>query len=47
MGGADGDGGSTEVIKSIAATGLTTMAAINAAARNRITGITKQILCLQ
>jgi hypothetical protein len=43
MGGADGDGGSTEVTKSVAATGVTTMAAINAAAQNRITGIMKKI----
>jgi hypothetical protein len=45
MGGADGVGGSTEVTKSVAATGVTTTAAINAAAQNRITGIMKKIPC--
>jgi hypothetical protein len=43
MGGADGDGGSTGVTKSVAATGVTTMAAIIAAAQNRITGTMKKI----
>jgi hypothetical protein len=45
MGGADGVGGSTEVTKSVAATGVTTTAAINAAAQNRITDTMKKFLC--
>jgi hypothetical protein len=43
MGGADADRGSTEVTNSVAATGVTTMAAIIAAAQIRITGIIKKI----
>jgi hypothetical protein len=43
MGGADGDGGSTEVTKSVAATGVTAITANTAPTQNRITGIMKKI----